>query len=35
MTEEGDTVKDYLTESGVDAILQKMYVITAKEPIQI
>ena len=35
ITDEGDTVKGYLTESGVDAILQKMYVITAKEPIQI
>ena len=35
ITTEGDTVAGYLTASNLDAILQKMYLITAKEPIQI
>ena len=35
ITEEGDTVKGYLTESDVDAIITKLYTITGKEPTQV
>ena len=35
ITNEGDTVKGWLTESDVDAIIMKMYSITGKEPTQI
>tara|TARA_B100000768_G_scaffold179978_1_gene198855 strand:+ start:438 stop:749 length:312 start_codon:yes stop_codon:yes gene_type:complete len=35
ITEDGDCVKGYLTESNVDAIMQKMYLITAKNPVNI
>ena len=35
ITAEGDTVKGYLTESDVDAIIKKMYTITKKEPVQV
>ena len=35
ITEPGDTVKGWLTESAVDAILTKMYTITGKEGVQI
>ena len=35
ITAEGDTVKGYLTEADVDAIIKKMYSITGKEPTQV
>mgnify|MGYP000641970356 CR=1 FL=1 len=35
ITDEGDTVKGYLTESDVGVILKKMYLITGKTPRQI
>ena len=35
ITDEGDTVKGYLTEADVDAIIKKMYLITGKTPRQI
>ena len=35
ITEEGDTVKGFLTESDVDAIIKKMHSITGKEPTQV
>ena len=35
ITNEGDTVKGFLTPSDVDAILTKMYTITGKEGVQI
>ena len=35
ITAEGDTVKGYLTESDVSAIIKKMYLITGKTPRQI
>ena len=35
ITAEGDTVKGYLTESDVDAIIVKMISITGKEPTQV
>jgi hypothetical protein len=35
ITTEGDTVAGYLTASNLDAILNKMYLITAEEPTQI
>lgn len=35
ITEEGDTVKGYLTESDVDAIIVKMIAVTGKEPTQV
>ena len=35
VTEPGDTVKGFLTESDVDVILKKMYLITGQEPQQI
>ena len=35
ITAEGDTVKGYLTESDVDAIIKKLYAITGTEPKQI
>lgn len=35
ITEEGDTVKGWLTESDVDAIIKKMYSITGNVPQQV
>ena len=35
ITNEGDSVKGWLTNSDVDAIIKKMYTITGKEPVQI
>ena len=35
ITDEGDTVKGWLTESDIDAIIKKMYLITGKSPRQI
>ncbi len=35
ITEPGDTVKGFLTESEVNAILTKMYTITGKQGVQI
>lgn len=35
VTEPGDTVKGFLTETDVDVILKKMYLITGQEPQQI
>ena len=35
ITEEGDTVKGYLTEADVDAIIKKMYLLTGKTPSQV
>ena len=35
VTNPGDTVKGWLTNSDVDAIIKKMYTITGKEPVQI
>lgn len=35
ITNEGDTVKGWLTESDVDTIIKKMYAITGKEPEQV
>ena len=35
ITDDDDTVKGYLTESDVDAIIKKMYLITGKSPVQI
>ena len=35
VTAEGDTVKGFLTETDVDVILKKMYLITGVEPQQI
>lgn len=35
VTYKGDTVKGFLTEEEVDAIIMKMFVITGKEPIQL
>ena len=35
ITADGDCVKGYLTESNVDAIMQKLYLITAKNPVNI
>lgn len=35
VTQPGDTVKGFLTESDVDAILKKMYLITGQMPQQI
>ena len=35
ITDEGDTVKGYLTEADVDTIIKKMYLITGKTPRQI
>ena len=35
ITDEDDTVKGYLTEADVDAIIKKMYLITGKSPRQI
>jgi len=35
VTEPGDTVKGFLTETDVDVILKKMYLITSVEPQQI
>ena len=35
ITAEGDTVKGFLTESDVDVIIKKMYMVTGAEPTQI
>ena len=35
ITDEDDSVKGYLTEADVDAIIKKMYLITGKTPRQI
>jgi len=35
ITDEDDAVKGYLTESDVDAIIKKMFLITGKSPRQI
>lgn len=35
ITDEGDTVKGYLTEADVGAIIKKMYLLTGKTPRQI
>ena len=35
ITDEDDTVKGYLTETDVDAIIKKMYLITGKTPSQV
>lgn len=35
ITEEGDTVKGYLTEEGVTGIMLKMHAVTMKDPVQI
>jgi len=35
ITDEGDTVKGYLTKADIDAIIKKMYLITGKKPRQI
>jgi len=35
ITQPGDTVKGFLTESDVDIIIQKLYAITGKQPKQI
>ena len=35
ITAENDSVKGFLTEADVDAIIKKMYTITGKEPVQI
>lgn len=35
ITGEGDTVKGYLTESDVSAIIKKMFLVTGKSPVQV
>jgi hypothetical protein len=35
ITNEGDTVKGWLTESDVDAIISKMYFLTGTTPRQV
>ena len=35
VTNEGDTIKGFLSEGEVDSILKKMYLITGAEPVQI
>ena len=35
ITDEDDTVKGYLTEADVGAIIKKMYLITGKCPVQV
>jgi hypothetical protein len=35
ITDEDDTVKGYLTEADVGAIIKKMYLITGKTPRQV
>jgi len=35
ITQAGDTVKGFLSESCVDSIIKKMYTITKQEPVQI
>jgi hypothetical protein len=35
ITAEGDTVKGFLTEKEIDAIIKKMFTITQQEPVQI
>lgn len=34
ITQEGDTVKGFLNQSQVEAIIQKMFLITAINPVQ-
>ena len=35
VTNEGDTIKGWLTEKDVDSIIKKLYLITGKQPVQI
>jgi hypothetical protein len=35
ITAEYDTIKGFLTEADVDAIIKKMYTITKKDPVQV
>lgn len=35
ITADGDTVKGYLTEADVNAIIKKMYLLSGKEPDQV
>ena len=35
ITNEGDTVKGWLTEKDVDSIIKKMYTVTMETPVQI
>lgn len=35
ITEEGDTVKGFLTKDNVDGIIVKMFTLTGKDPVQI
>jgi hypothetical protein len=35
VTNEGDTVKGWLTEKDVDSIIKKLYLITGKQPVQV
>lgn len=35
ITNEGDSVKGWLTEKDVDSVLKKMYLITGKIPVQV
>lgn len=35
ITAEYDTIKGFLTEAEVDAIIKKMYTITKKDPVQV
>jgi|TARA_B110000037_G_C16709384_1_gene338327 hypothetical protein len=35
ITEDGNTVKGFLTESAVDSLIIKMFTVTGKDPIQI
>jgi len=34
ITEEGDTVKGFLSEKDVDSIIKKLYTITKEDPVQ-
>ena len=34
ITQEGDTVKGYLSESEVEAVIKKMHLVTGKDPVQ-
>jgi hypothetical protein len=35
VTNQGDSIKGFLSEAEVDGILKKMYLITGKQPVQI
>ena len=35
ITDDDDTVKGYLTEADVDAIIKKMFLITGRTPVQV